>query len=102
VFAGELRWIHQPNWNGRLSSKYSFAETSRVEASFTKGFLNFLHLDHSGEAKTSFANGHPTACFVSETLRAERPVMVASPRFAIDLPLKLWLVRCGWKSLGQF
>lgn len=54
-----------------------------------KGVKLFTLIDHSGEAEKTGLAMRPTKLLIFGNPKAGTPVMLASPRSAIDLPLKL-------------
>ena len=54
-----------------------------------KGVSIFAIVDHSGEAAKAGLKMRPTKLVIFGSPKAGTPLMVASPRSAIDLPLKI-------------
>ena len=54
-----------------------------------KGITLFALVDHSGEAAKAGMKMRPTKLLIFGNPRAGTPVMLAAPRSAIDLPLKI-------------
>ncbi len=54
-----------------------------------KGVTLFALVDHSGEAAKAGLAMRPTKLLIFGSPRAGTPLMLAAPRIAIDLPLKL-------------
>lgn len=73
-----------------LSSPYPVAETvQRLEALVqAQGLMLFCRIDHSGEAQKVGFKMPPTQLVIFGSPKGGTPVMLASPRAAIDLPLK--------------
>jgi uncharacterized protein (DUF302 family) len=73
-----------------VSSRYSVPETlARLQAILKeKGIMVFALIDHSGEAEKAGLKMRPTQLLIFGSPKAGTPLMVASPRLAIDLPLK--------------
>lgn len=55
----------------------------------TKGATLFALVDHSGEAEKAGLQMRPTKLLIFGSPKAGTPVMLAAPRSAIDLPLKI-------------
>ena len=55
----------------------------------SKGITLFALVDHSGEAKKVGMNMPPTKLLIFGNPKAGTPLMLAAPRSAIDLPLKI-------------
>ena len=55
----------------------------------TKGITLFALIDHSGEAAKVGMTMRPTKLLIFGDPKAGTPLMIASPRSAIDLPLKI-------------
>jgi uncharacterized protein (DUF302 family) len=53
-------------------------------------------IDHSGEAEKVGMKMPPTRLLIFGSPKAGTPLMLASPRFAIDLPLKILV----WEDTG--
>lgn len=60
------------------------------------GVTLFALIDHSGEAEKVGLKMPPTKLFIFGSPKAGTPLMVASPRIAIDLPLKILI----WEDSG--
>jgi len=73
-----------------IPSPYSVPETlSRLQAILKeKGITVFALIDHSGEAARVGLEMPPTQLLIFGNPKGGTPLMVASPRVAIDLPLK--------------
>lgn len=71
-------------------SRYSVPETlARLESILKeKGITVFALIDHSGEAERVGLKMRPTQLLIFGGPKAGTPLMVATPRLAIDLPLK--------------
>jgi uncharacterized protein (DUF302 family) len=54
-----------------------------------KGVKLFAVVDHSGEAEKAGMQMRPTKLLIFGNPKAGTPLMIASPRVAIDLPLKV-------------
>ena len=54
-----------------------------------KGVTLFATIDHSGEAAKVGMEMHPTKLLIFGNPKAGTPLMLAAPRSAIDLPLKI-------------
>ena len=54
-----------------------------------KGVTLFALVDHSGEAAKAGLKMRPTKLLIFGNPKAGTPLMVAAPRIAIDLPLKI-------------
>jgi uncharacterized protein (DUF302 family) len=74
-----------------LRSHHSVDETVRrlTEALRVRGVTLFAVIDHSGEAERVGLKMPPTKLLIFGNPRAGTPLMLAAPRSAIDLPLKL-------------
>jgi uncharacterized protein (DUF302 family) len=72
-------------------SPYSVDETvERLEAILRdKGITLFALVDHSGEAAKVGMKMPPTKLLIFGNPQAGTPLMLAAPRIAIDLPLKI-------------
>lgn len=72
-------------------SKESVDETvGRIEAILRqKGITLFASIDHSGEAAKVGLTMPPTKLLIFGKPEAGTPLMLAAPRIAIDLPLKI-------------
>jgi uncharacterized protein (DUF302 family) len=55
----------------------------------SKGVTLFAFVDHSGEAAKAGLKMPPTKLFIFGNPKAGTPLMLAAPRSAIDLPLKI-------------
>ena len=55
----------------------------------SKGIILFAFVDHSGEAEKVGMKMPPTKLLIFGSPKAGTPLMLASPRSAIDLPLKI-------------
>ena len=78
-------------------SRQSVDETvERIEALLrAKGITLFALVDHSGEAAKVGLKMPPTKLLIFGKPEAGTPLMLASPRSAIDLPLKLLVWQDG-------
>ena len=54
-----------------------------------KGITLFALIDHSGEAEKAGMKMRPTKLVIFGNPKAGTPLMLAAPRIAIDLPLKI-------------
>ena len=79
-----------------LRSRHSVEDTEeRLKALLeSKGVPLFAFIDHSGEAEKVGMAMRPTKLLVFGSPKAGTPVMMAAPRSAIDLPLKILI----WES----
>lgn len=77
-----------------IASKHSVTDTvEKLRAILqAKGIKLFALIDHSGEAEKAGMTMRPTKLLIFGNPKAGTPLMLAAPRSAIDLPLKL-LVR---------
>ncbi|MGB9074676.1 MAG: DUF302 domain-containing protein [Terriglobales bacterium] len=73
-----------------VPSRYSVPETlDRLETILKeKGLTIFGRVDHGGEAKKVGLEMRPAQVLIFGSPKAGTPLMVATPRLAIDLPLK--------------
>jgi uncharacterized protein (DUF302 family) len=73
-----------------VPSRYSVPETLAKLQSILKekGITIFALIDHSGEATKAGLSMRPTQLQIFGSPKAGTPLMVATPRLAIDLPLK--------------
>lgn len=73
-----------------VSSRYSVPETlARLQSILKeKGITVFALIDHSGEAEKIGLAMRPTQLLIFGSPKGGTPLMVATPRLAIDLPLK--------------
>jgi uncharacterized protein (DUF302 family) len=73
-----------------VPSRYSVPETLARLGSILKekGITIFALIDHSGEAEKAGLQMRPTQVLIFGSPQAGTPLMIASPRLAIDLPLK--------------
>jgi uncharacterized protein (DUF302 family) len=73
-----------------VRSRYSVPETlARLQAVLKeKGVAVFALIDHSGEAEKAGLEMRPTQLLIFGSPKSGTPLMVATPRLAIDLPLK--------------
>jgi len=73
-----------------VPSRYSVPETLARLGSILKekGITIFALIDHSGEAEKAGLQMRPTQVLIFGSPKGGTPLMVASPRLAIDLPLK--------------
>src|SRR5262245_33399807 len=62
-----------------------------------KGISLFAMIDHSGEAEKGGMKMPPTKLLIFGNPKAGTPMMVAAPRSAIDLPLKILI----WEDVGR-
>jgi uncharacterized protein (DUF302 family) len=74
-----------------VPSRYSVPETlARLQAILKeKGIAVFALIDHSGEAAKAGLTMRPTQLLIFGSPKGGTPLMVATPRVAIDLPLKV-------------
>jgi uncharacterized protein (DUF302 family) len=74
-----------------IPSNHSVDETvTKLEGILqAKGITLFALVDHSGEAAKIGMKMRPTKLLIFGNPRAGTPVMLAAPRSAIDLPLKI-------------
>lgn len=74
-----------------LRSPYSFAETVQrlLAALAAKGIKVFATIDQQAEAQAVGLTMPPTTLVIFGSPRAGTPVMLASPRAGVDLPLKV-------------
>ena len=74
-----------------IPSHHSVDDTlQKLQASLqAKGVKVFVLIDHSGEAAKVGLAMRPTKLLIFGNPQAGTPLMLASPRSAIDLPLKL-------------
>lgn len=79
-------------------SKYSVDETLEKLKQIlqTRGISIFAVIDHSGEAEKVGLKMRPTKLVIFGNPKAGTPVMLAAPRSAIDLPLKILI----WEDPG--
>jgi uncharacterized protein (DUF302 family) len=83
-----------------VPSRYSVPETvARLQSIVKeKGMTVFALIDHSGEAEKAGLTMRPTQLLIFGSPKGGTPLMVATPRLAIDLPLKA----LAWQDeLGQ-
>jgi len=80
-----------------VSSNHSVEETvERLKAALqAKGIPLFIVIDHSGEAAKVGLTMPSTKLVVFGNPRAGTPLMLAAPRSAIDLPLKILVWQDG-------
>jgi uncharacterized protein (DUF302 family) len=73
-----------------VPSRHSVPETlARLELILKgKGLSVFARVDHSGEAEKAGLKMRPTQLLIFGSPKSGTPLMVVSPRLAIDLPLK--------------
>src|SRR5215469_14617217 len=81
-----------------VSSNHSVDETvERVKSILqSKTITLFAFIDHSGEAEKVGLKMPPTKLLIFGSPKAGTPLMLASPRIAIDLPLKILI----WEDSG--
>ena len=81
-----------------LPSRHSVQETVEKLKTIlqTKGVTVFALIDHSGEAEKVGLKMPPTKLLIFGSPKAGTPLMLASPRIAIDLPLKILI----WEDSG--
>ena len=74
-----------------IPSNHSVDETVKTLKAIlqAKGITLFALVDHSGEAVKAGMKMLPTKLLIFGNLKSGTPVMVAAPRSAIDLPLKI-------------
>jgi uncharacterized protein (DUF302 family) len=72
-------------------SKHSVEQTVEALTALlkSKGIAIFALIDHSGEAEKVGLKMRPTKLVIFGNPKAGTPLMLASPRSAIDLPLKI-------------
>jgi uncharacterized protein (DUF302 family) len=73
-----------------VRSRYSVPDTlARLQSILKeKGITVFALIDHSGEAEKAGLKMRPTQLLIFGSPKGGTPLMVATPRIAIDLPLK--------------
>jgi uncharacterized protein (DUF302 family) len=85
--------MEEPTGNGIIDkpSVHLFEQTidRLIEIVRSKGLTVFAVIDHSGEAEKVGMTMHPTKLVIFGNAKAGTPLMVAAPRSAIDLPLKI-------------
>ena len=81
-----------------IPSRHSVQETvERLKNILqAKGVMLFALIDHSGEAEKIGLKMPPTKLLIFGSPKAGTPLMLASPRIAIDLPLKILI----WEDSG--
>ncbi len=90
-----------------VASRYSVPETlARLQTILKeKGMTVFALVDHSGEAEKAGLAMRPTQLLIFGSPKGGTPLMVATPRLAIDLPLKAlaWQDEAGqvWLSYNS-
>lgn len=90
-----------------LPSRHSVQETVEKLKNIlqAKGVTLFALIDHSGEADKVGLKMPPTKLAIFGSPKAGTPLMLASPRIAIDLPLKIliWEDSAGkvWVSYNR-
>lgn len=74
-----------------VASNHSVEETVQKIKSIlqSKGITLFALVDHSGEAEKVGLEMRPTKLLIFGSPKAGTPLMLAAPRVAIDLPLKI-------------
>jgi len=74
-----------------LPSSHSVEQTVEKLKSIlqTKGITLFSTVDHSGEAEKVGLKMPPTKLLIFGSPKSGTPLMLAAPRIAIDLPLKI-------------
>jgi uncharacterized protein (DUF302 family) len=74
-----------------IASHHSVSETvDKLKGLLqAKGITLFALIDHSGEAEKAGIEMRPTKLLIFGNPKAGTPLMLASPRSAIDLPLKI-------------
>ena len=74
-----------------ISSNHSVDETlAKLKAILqAKGVTLFALVDHSGEAAKAGLKMRPSKLLIFGNPKAGTPLMLAAPRIAIDLPLKI-------------
>ena len=74
-----------------LPSHHSVDETVEklMQILRAKGIALFALVDHSGEAEKAGIKMHPTKLLIFGSPKLGTPLMLAAPRAAIDLPLKI-------------
>lgn len=73
------------------ASAHGFTETvSRLEQTITQaGLTIFARIDHAGAAQAVGLTMPPTLVLIYGNPRGGTPIMLASPRAALDLPLRV-------------
>jgi len=73
------------------SSPFSVEETLQrlQEAIHSRNLILFAHIDHSGEAKRVGLKMQEAHVLIFGNPKGGTPLMIASPLFALDLPLKV-------------
>jgi uncharacterized protein (DUF302 family) len=81
-----------------IPSRHSVEETVEKLKNIlqTKGVMLFALIDHSGEAEKVGLKMPGTKLLIFGSPKAGTPLMLASPRIAIDLPLKILI----WEDSG--
>ena len=82
-----------------LASRHSVEETvERLQSILhVKGVTLFAVIDHSGEAEKAGMKMPPTKLLIFGNPKAGTPLMLAAPRSAIDLPLKILV----WEDVAR-
>lgn len=80
----------QDNGVATVPSRYSVPETiDRLESIVkARGLLVFARIDFTADADRAGLSMRPTQLLIFGNPKAGTPLMIASPRVAIDLPLK--------------
>jgi uncharacterized protein (DUF302 family) len=82
-----------------LASNHSVDETVELLKTIlhVKGITLFATIDHSGEAEKAGMKMPPTKLLIFGNPKSGTPLMLAAPRSAIDLPLKILV----WEEVGE-
>lgn len=86
-----------------LTSHHSVDETAeRLKGILqAQGVMLFAIIDHSGEAEKAGMNMPPTKLLIFGNPKSGTPLMLAAPRSAIDLPLKILVGEDVRKNAGR-
>ena len=86
-----------------LTSHHAVDETAeRLKGILqAKGVMLFAIIDHSGEAEKAGMNMPPTKLLIFGNHKSGTPLMLAAPRSAIDLPLKILVGEDVRKNAGR-
>jgi len=84
-----------------LASRHSVDETvERLQSILhVKGVTLFAVIDHSGEAEKAGMQMPPTKLLIFGNPKSGTPLMLAAPRSAIDLPLKILVWEDGARKV---
>ena len=92
LFALSMSWNVNANEGGMKdkASNFSFQETqTRLESAIKeKGLTQFAKVDHADNAQKAGLGMRPATVTIFGAAKGGTPFMVASPRSAIDFPLK--------------